>query len=173
MHRKSEHLIDTVRAKTDQCKVESDFRIKERLQNIEFLLDEVSKQKVSSCLEEDALKSYCNRLMNALAYVIDLAKKNDEQVHIFEEKPNDVHLTNDEIDRELRKEKDIIEHSRDLLETALSQASEQLRLLRSTIYALDRELLNKSTSLHIDQSNLILNNNQKQLEYHREFSMQP
>lgn len=173
LYRKSEHLIDTVRVKTEQCKIESDYRIRERLQNIEFLLDEVAKQKTNSCCEEDALKSFCNRLMNALTYVIDIGKKNAGQMNIFKEKPNDVHLTNDEIDRELSKEKGIIDHSQDLLEKALSQASEQLRLLRSTIYALDRELCNKSTSLHIDQSNLILNNNQKQLEYRKEFSLQP
>lgn len=172
-NRKSEHLIDEARAKTEQCKIESDFRLKERLQNIEYLLDEVTKQKTNVCLEEDALKSYCQRLMNALQFVIELKKKNEQQIVILLEKPNDVHLTNDEIDRELRKETSIIASAEELLEKALGQASEQLRLLRSIIYALDTELNNKSSSLHIDQSNLTLNNSQKQLEYRKELAMKP
>lgn len=171
--RKSEHLIDETRAKTEQCKVESEFRLKERLQNIEYLLDEVAKQKTNVCLEEDALKTYCQRLMNALQFVIKMKKKNDEQIAILEEKPNDVHLTNDEIDKELKWETNIIVSAESHLEKALGQASEQLRLLRSTIYALDHELSNKSSSLHIDMSNLTLNNNQKQLKYRREFAVQP
>lgn len=172
-NRKSQHLIDEARAKTVQCKVESEFRIRERLQNIEYLLDEVVKQKSNVCLEEDALKSYCQRLMHALQFVIELKKKNERQIEILLEKPNGVHLTNDEIDRELSKEASIIASAEDLLEKALGQASEQLRLLRSTIYALDHELNNKSSSLHIDQSNLALNNNQNQLEYHKELAMKP
>lgn len=172
-NRKSEHLIDTVRAQTEQCKIDSDYRIKERLQNIEYLLEEVSKQKSNTCLEEDALKSYCQRLMNALKYVIELGKKNAEQIQILEEKPDDICLTNDEIDKELKKEKDIIESSQNLLEKALAQASEQLRLLRASLHALDSQINQKTESLHIDQSNLTLNSNQKQLQYRPDFAMKP
>lgn len=172
-NRKSEHLIDTTRAQTEQCKIDSEFRIKERLQNIEFLLSEVSKQKTNTCLEEDALKSFCQRLMNALKYAIDLGKKNQEQIEILKEKPDDVCLTNDEIDIELNKEKVIIQSVENSLEKSLDQAAEQIRLLRASTHSLNRELSNKNTSLYIDQSNLTLNSNQKQLEYRKDFSLKP
>lgn len=125
------------------------------------------------CLEEEAVKVYCQRLMNALQFVIEIRKKNEQQIEILNEKPNDVHLTNDEIDRELKRETEIIAQAEELVETALARAVEQLRLLRCTIYTLDHELGMKSTSLQIDKSNLTLNNHQKQLEYRKQFAMQP
>lgn len=172
-HRKSEHLIDTARAKTEQCKNESDYRIKERLQDIQYSLDEISKQKQSTCLEEDALKTYCQRLVNASAFVDELGKKNERQLDILKEETDGIHITNANVDKELKKENEIIESSQDVLKRALAQAFEQMRMLRSVNHSLDRELSNKGTSLHIDQTNLALNSNQRQLQYIEGFSVKP
>lgn len=66
----------------------------------------------------------------------------------------------DDVDKELRKERGIICKCIDILEKIFGETSEQIRRLRASIYLLDRDLANKEKSLTIDQNNLILRENQ-------------
>lgn len=47
-----------------------------------------------------------------------------------------------------------------VLEKLHGEAVEQIRKLRASIYLLDRDLINKESSLQIDQQNLVLRENQ-------------
>lgn len=66
----------------------------------------------------------------------------------------------DDVERNLRKEREIILGSLTILEKLHADSVEQIRKLRATIYLLDRDLENKESSLQIDQQNLVLRENQ-------------
>ena len=66
----------------------------------------------------------------------------------------------DDVERNLRKEREIILGSLTVLEKLHADSVEQIRKLRATIYLLDRDLENKESSLQIDQQNLVLRENQ-------------
>jgi len=76
--------------------------------------------------------------------------------------PTPPHLDNvdDEVERHLRKEREVILGSMAILEKLLLETTEQIRKLRASIYLLDRDLVNKEKSLQIDQQNLVLRENQ-------------
>lgn len=159
-------MIDVTRAKTDQCKTESDYRLTERLKDIQFLCDEVATQKKEATLEESEVKVYCKRLINAIKFIRDIKSKNDRQRAILAETV-DVQMTNDAVEREMRHEIDVIHKSHDELEKGLLRAMEQSRIIRSIIYALDCELSRKDTSYQIDKVNLDLKSNFDTIELRR------
>lgn len=154
--RQSELVIDTTRAKTDQCKKETDYRLKERLQNIQFLTEEISCKKKEVTVEEECVKSYCKRLINAIKFIRDIQEKNQKQLTILNEDCHKVPKNNDHVLRELMYEKVALQSNYDKLDSILMRLIEKSRLLRTVIYALDSELLRKSTSLEIDKNNLDL-----------------
>lgn len=154
--RQCELVIDTTRAKTDQCKKESDYRIKERVQNIQFLTDEIVTKKKEVTCEEETIKSYCKRLINAIKLIKDIQAKNHKQFTILANDCHKVPKNNDAVLRELIYEKTTLHKNCEKLDTALMHLIEKSRILRAIIYALDGELLRKSTSMEIDKNNLDL-----------------
>lgn len=159
-------MIDVTRTKTDQCKTETDYRLTERLKDIQFLCDEVAAQKRDATLEECEVKIYCKRLINGIKFIRDIKSKNDQQRSILAE-TIDVQMTNDAVDREMRLEIDVIRKNHDELEKGLLRAMEQSRIIRSIIYALDCELSRKDTSYQIDKVNLDLKSNFDTIELRR------
>lgn len=196
--RQSELVIDTTRAKTDQCKKESDYRIKERVQNIQFLTDEIVNKKkevtiegnafflfcyqvdflhpvwlpcIYNFLKEEAVKSYCKRLINAIKFIKDIQEKNQKQYTILNEDCHKVPKNNDIVFRKLSYEKAALQTNYEKLDTLLMRLIEKSRLLRAVIYTLDSELLRKSTSMEIDKNNLDLRTNFMAMEFDLEKRM--
>lgn len=165
INRESELMIDTTRAKTDQCKKESDYRIKERVQNIEFLTEEIGSKKKEVSIEEDVVKSYCKRLINAIKFIKDIQEKNRKQYTILGEDKHKAPQNNDTVFRELIQEKMELQTNYDKLDTLLMRLIEKSRLLRAVIYTLDSELLRKSASLEIDKNNLDLRTNFRPMDF--------
>lgn len=66
----------------------------------------------------------------------------------------------DDVEKNLRKERETILRSIAVLQKLEVETSEQIRKLRAAIYLLDRDLANKESSLQIDQQNLVLRENQ-------------
>lgn len=161
--RESERLIEQTRFTTNECKQESDFRLKERMVDIKFLLDESMKQKKAGCQEEEALKTYRQRIMNAIKFLKEMGVSICQQCIIIRENRRGVDMTNDEVDQELKREIIVITSCQEMLDKALAEASEQIRRLRATIYLLDRDLSNKGKSLQIDELNLSMRPNQQQM----------
>lgn len=54
--------------------------------------------------------------------------------------------------------------SLNILDKVYSETVEQIRKLRASIYLLDRDLINKESSLQIDQQNLVLRENQTDMK---------
>lgn len=152
-------MIDTTRVKTDQCKKESDYRIKERVQNIQFLSEEIVSKKKETTIEEEAVKSYCKRLINAIKFIKDIQEKNQNQYNILNEDIQKAPQNTDSVLRELMHEKVEMKSNYDKLDILLMRLIEMSRLLRAVIYTLDSELLRKSASMEIDKNNLDLRTN--------------
>lgn len=157
--RESELVIDTTRAKTDQCKKESDYRIEERVQNIQFLTDEIVNKKKEVSIEEETVKSYCKRLINAIKFIKDIQTKTQNQYTILTEDKQKSCEKMDAVFRELTHEKMELQINYEKLDALLLRLIEMSRLLRAIIYSLDCELLRKSASLEIDQNNLNMQTN--------------
>jgi tektin-1 len=66
----------------------------------------------------------------------------------------------DDVEKNLRREREINLSSLAILDKLHSESTEQIRKLRASIYLLDRDLENKEGSLQIDQQNLVLRENQ-------------
>lgn len=158
-------MIDTTRAKTDQCKKESDYRIKERVQNIEFLAEEIANKKKEVSIEEDTVKSYCKRLINAIKFIKDIQEKNQKQYTILNDDKHKTPQNSDTVFRELTQEKMELLTNYEKLDTLLMHLIEKSRLLRAVIYTLDSELLRKSASLEIDKNNLDLRTNFRPMDF--------
>lgn len=163
MYRESERLIEETRFTTNQCKNESDFRLKERMVDIQFLLDEAMMQKKEACREEEALKTYRQRLLNAIKFLKEMGVSICQKCIILRENRRGVDMTNDEVDQELKREIIVIRSCQEMLDKTLAETSEQIRRLRATIYLLDRDLSNKGKSYQIDEINLSLRPNQQQM----------
>lgn len=122
------------------------------------------KQKKDACLEEEALKVYRQRIINAIDNLTQEATVLCQKCIILRENRIGVDLVYDDVDRELKKELDVIEGCKQLLVKILEETNEQIRRLKSMMYQLDRDLANKEVSLHIDQQNLQLRENQMDLK---------
>lgn len=133
--------------------------MKERLIDIKFLKDETQEQKSKACKEEEALKTYKQRLLNAIEMFRDKAIKICENCIILRGNRLSVDKVIDEVDQELNKELNVINGSLNLLNKTLEEASEQIRRIRCAIYMLDRDLSNKEKSLQIDETNLCMRQN--------------
>lgn len=158
-------MIDTTRAKTDRCKKESDYRIKERVQNIEYLTEEIASKKKEVSIEEESVKSYCKRLINAIKFIKDIQEKTQKQYSILNDDKHKAPHNSDTVFRELTHEKQELQNNYDNLDTLLMRLIEKSRLLRAVIYTLDSELLRKSASLEIDKNNLDLRTNYRPMEF--------
>lgn len=156
-------MIDQTRFTTTESKLESDFRLKERMVDIQFLLDESMKQKKAGCQEEEALKTYRQRILNAIKFLKEMGVGICQKCIIIRDNRRGVDMCNDEVDQELKREIIVINSCREMLEKALQEANEQIRRLRATIYLLDRDLSNKNKSYLIDEMNLSMRPNQQQM----------
>lgn len=160
----SERVIDETRSITDQWKKETDYRLKERVIDVSFQRDEIVKQKKDACLEEEALKTYKDRMINAIQNLNEQALVLCEKCIILREHRVSVDLVYDEVDQQLKKEHDVIQGARLLLHRVLDETKEQIRRLKAMMYLLDRDLSNKEASLHIDEQNLQLKESQMDLK---------
>lgn len=134
--------------------------MKERIEDIRFRQDELKKQKKDAHIEEEALKVYKQRTLDAINTLQEIAVPICQKCVIMREMRQGVDLVLDDVDRELRKELDVINGAIELLHKLMEQGVEQLRRLRATIYLLDRDLSNKEKSVQIDEKNVELRHNQ-------------
>jgi tektin-1 len=163
-HSESERLIDATQFTTEQWKEESEFRLKERLADLQFRRDEVFLQRKTAKLEEEALMVYKQRLIAGLEYLRADATRVCQQCQAVRNIRLGVELVNDAVDQELRQEIKTINGCVELILRILDEVAEQLRRIRAEIYLLDRDLYNKDRSITIDDNNLQLKETQSNLQ---------
>lgn len=160
----SDRVIDETRLTTEQWKKETDHRLEERLIDIDFRVEELKKQKKAALLEEENLKVYRSRINYAIEALQEGCLVICEKCIVIRDNRRGIDMVADQVDRELRKERDVILGSQAIQKKLLGQTSEQIRRLRATIYLLDRDLSNKESSFQIDKQNLLLRENQMDMK---------
>ncbi|KAB0795165.1 hypothetical protein PPYR_12004 [Photinus pyralis] len=160
-------IIDEVTALN---KREVDHRITEKISDIQFVKDDIVKQRKEVCIEIDNLTTYNERIIDAMNALREEALKICKKCIIFREGRVGIDLCHDDVERELIKEAEMIEASQAMLQRVLEQANEQIRRLRSTTYFMDRDLEDKDNVTKIDYQNMIINERSFNLSMYHGFT---
>ncbi|XP_050304973.1 tektin-1 [Anthonomus grandis grandis] len=161
---------DEVEEKTRLNKKDTDHKIEERKLDIEFNTGEIKKQRKEVCLEIDNLKTYMERIKDCLDALERNGKVVCQKCLILREGRIGIDLCYDDVERELKKELDVIEGTQKMLKKTLEQANEQVRRLKSTIYFMDRDLEDKGNVAKIDYQNSILKETSLNLSLYHGFT---
>ncbi|KAI4488541.1 hypothetical protein M0802_011544 [Mischocyttarus mexicanus] len=137
-------------------KEETDHRLKEKLEDIDFRKKELLRIRKEVILEIDALSTYKERIMDALSSIKRNALIICEKCLIVREHRLGIDLVHDQVEAELLKECDVIKGTEILLTRILEQTHEQIRKLKATLYYMDHDLEDKENNLRIDKHNLTL-----------------
>ncbi|XP_011251049.2 tektin-1 [Camponotus floridanus] len=143
-------------------KEETDHRLQEKLNDIEFRKKELLRIRKDIALEIDALSMYKERLTDALKSVKRNALAICEECLIARERRLGIDLVHDDVEKNLLKEREVIQRAENLLDRIWKETNEQIRKLKATLYYIDHDLENKDTNLHIDRRNIIL----KETDFH-------
>lgn len=170
--RESRRVVDETKDTTKNWQREVEHHMRERTSEIRFLVDELNRQKKTAALEDEALNTYRNRVLNCIEFLKDKSLAICKQCLILREGRIGVDLCDDEVDRSLRRELKVIKGCQGLADAALKEAEEQIRKLRAAIYLLDQDLAAKDKSLAIDEKNLKLKEFQHDLAKGQDLSKQ-
>ncbi|KAK1133939.1 hypothetical protein K0M31_011726 [Melipona bicolor] len=152
----SQHICELSSERVRNNKEETDYRLKEKVDDIEFRKKELLRIRKEVLLEIDALSIYKERIMDALSSVRRNAFVICEKCLSFREHRLGIDLVHDDVEKELLKECEVIKGVENLLVRTLEQTQEQIRRLRATLYYMDHELEDKENNLRIDKYNLTL-----------------
>jgi len=172
LSRESRRVVDETKDTTKNWQREVEHHMRERTSEIRFLVDELNRQKKTAALEDEALNTYRNRVLNCIEFLKDKSLAICKQCLILREGRIGVDLCDDEVDRSLRRELKVIKGCQGLADAALKEAEEQIRKLRGAIYLLDQDLAAKDKSLAIDEKNLKLKEFQHDLAKGSDLSKQ-
>lgn len=166
----AERILDDSRKVVDQTietakswKCDVDHSLKERMSEINFLVEELNKQKKDCLLEVEALEVYIKRIAAANNFLLESSLTICLKCLTLREGRIGVDLVEDEVDRQLHQELKVVKGTQALMGKVGGEAKEQLRKLRAAMYLLDNDLEFKDTSLRIDENNLSLRPNSLQL----------
>lgn len=67
-----------------------------------------------------------------------------------------IDLVHDDVEKELLKEREMIQEAENLLARVLEEICEEIRKMKATLYYIDNDYENKECNLHIDRCNVAL-----------------
>ncbi|XP_011869926.1 PREDICTED: tektin-1 [Vollenhovia emeryi] len=137
-------------------KEETDHRLLEKLNDVEFRKEELLRIRKESVLEIDALSVYEDRIADVLKSVNRNALAICEKCLVARERRLGIDLVHDDVERSLFREREVIQEAEDLLGGITKEARERIRRLKATLYHIDRDLENKDSNLCIDRRNVTL-----------------
>ncbi|KAK9301060.1 hypothetical protein QLX08_006404 [Tetragonisca angustula] len=152
----SQRICELSSERVRNNKEETDYRLKEKLEDIEFRKKELLRIRKEVLFEIDALSIYKERIMDALSSVRRSALVISDKCLSFREHRLGIDLVHDDVEKELLKECEVIKGVENLLVRTLEQTQEQIRRLKATLYYMDHELEDKENNLRIDKYNLTL-----------------
>jgi len=147
-----ETAVTTIKSQTDVNK-----KLDQRITDIRYWKGELDRIHAETCSEIDTLIHYKERLESALQDTeipLEIAK----QCLAHREKRQKIDLVHDNVEIELLKEVEVIEGVQGLLRRTLEETVEQIRLLRSAKYYLEKDMKDKLHANSIDNSCATLNN---------------
>ncbi|XP_074102593.1 tektin C [Cotesia typhae] len=170
----SERICDSALELTKTNKTATDYELKEKLADVKFVKDEILRHRKDVILEIDALKTYKARLIDGLASIQENAAEICKKCLIAREHRLGIDLTVDDVEKELKKELEVISRADSIFTRTLEHTNEQIRILKSLLYYLDGDLENKDRSIQLDQRNLSLKETSLNLStYHGTASLDP
>ncbi|XP_056140081.1 tektin-1 [Lampris incognitus] len=132
-------------------------RLEQRIQDIQFMRGELERKLEEIIVETDALVVFKTRVERAL----DACTEPLRVTILCQEermKQAPIECVHDEVEKELLKEKEVIEGVVSLLQRVLEQIIEQIRLNRSAKYHLEKDLKDKFQAQCIDDSCTLMAN---------------
>ncbi|KAK9892862.1 hypothetical protein WA026_022543 [Henosepilachna vigintioctopunctata] len=151
-------------------KLETDHKLEEKIKDIEFLCGEIRSQRKEVVLELDNLTTFYERIYDALNNIKEGPEAINAKCLMLREARIGIDLCRDDVERELLKEREVMQQVIRLLTRTAEQANEQVRRLRSTTYLMDRDLEAKENAKKIDNHNLSLRETSMNLSMYHGFT---
>uniref|UniRef100_A0AAR2KLV6 Tektin n=1 Tax=Pygocentrus nattereri TaxID=42514 RepID=A0AAR2KLV6_PYGNA len=149
-------LIEESEKSAKRMQQDANQRLEHRIKDIKFWRQELDQKLQEVVQEIEVLITFKNRVERALESCSEPLKATLDLIHChhskssFQQKRVAIDLVSDEVERELLKEKDVIEGVITLLQRTLEQIIEQIRLNRSAKYYLEKDLRDKFQAERID-----------------------
>merc|ERR1719171_1356405 len=160
----SKRLIDETEITTQKTQSDVNKKIDQRLDDISFWKNELCRQHKETEDEIQRMLSHKERLERALAatqpplrIATDCIRNRENRVAID--------LVHDDVEIQLLKEVEVITGVQALLKRTLEQATEQIRLLRSANYYLNKDITDKFSALQLDATCSALHNDEPNKYY--------
>ncbi|CAH8831448.1 unnamed protein product [Trichobilharzia szidati] len=150
-----DRFIEETARRTERTLKDVEKKFDQRIKDIQYWKSEVNKKLQDVTEETDVLDEYFIRLKKTL-------EATEEPLHIAQqcllsrEKRTGIDLVHDDAQKELIKEVEVIKGAQGVLQKAIEQAKEQLRLNRKAIYNLKKDSSDKLEAQRIDEYALSL-----------------
>ncbi|KAJ8280774.1 hypothetical protein GJAV_G00058830 [Gymnothorax javanicus] len=153
----SRSLVEDSNEAAQRMQQDASKKLEQRLQVVRFWKQELNQKLGEMCEEVEVLTTFKTRLEKALENCSDPLKI---IMQCLSERENHVGIdrVHDQLERELMKEKEVLEGVISLLQRTLEQTNEQLRLNRSAKYSLEKDLQRKFEAEQIDDRCSVLTN---------------
>ncbi|KAK0174941.1 hypothetical protein PV327_010644 [Microctonus hyperodae] len=152
----SERICDLALESTKINKFTTDRELKTKVTDVKFMKDELLRHRQNVILEINAMTTYKSRLIDAITSLQRNAAEICQKCLIAREHRLGIDLTVDDVEKDLRKEYEIINRSDSVFTRTLEHTNEQIRILKSLIYQIDSDLDSKDQSIELDEQNLKL-----------------
>ncbi|XP_044755262.1 tektin-1-like [Coccinella septempunctata] len=149
----SNRLTDEIDEVTRTNKQEVDHKLAEKVNQIEFLKNEVELLRKQVGMEIDTLNLFLIRLEDTQRGLQESCMAVCMKCLYFRDQRIGIDLCIDYVQKELQHEANVIQSAQQLVSRAYGQVTEQIRVLRSCLYFIDRDLEDKSRVLEIDSDN--------------------
>ncbi|KAF7700392.1 tektin-1 [Silurus meridionalis] len=157
-------LIEETEKSVRRMQQEAKNQLEQRIKDVKFWRQELEQKLHEMVQEIELLLTVKNRVERSLASCseplqVTLDCLNERQKRVA------IDLVDDEVEKELLKEKDVIEGVMTLLQRTLEQVTEQIRLSRSAKYYLEKDLRDKFQAERIDDFCSLLSSTTESADY--------
>ncbi|XP_041456627.1 tektin-1-like [Lytechinus variegatus] len=147
----SNRLLDETEEATKKTQRDVNKKFEQRLDDVTYWKDELERKLKDSKDEIEMLLAYKTRLQNALEACkepLDIVNK----CLNYREGRVAIDLVHDDVEKNLLKEREVIRGVMALLQKTLDEITEQIRIMRSRRYYLEKDLTDKFGALNIDEN---------------------
>ncbi|EDO39292.1 predicted protein [Nematostella vectensis] len=163
----SERLRVEIEVRTVETQEDVNKKLDQRITDINFWKSELDRNQSETEEEINMMLNFKARLERALADT-ELPLMIAQQCLMNREKRIKIDLVHDNVEMQLLKEVEVIEGVQALLKRTIEQATEQIRLLRSARYYLEKDRKDKFHANKIDNTCAALKNDSPGLVYARD-----
>lgn len=153
----TKQIIQERQDQTDKGQRDVEGKLNQRIDNVKFWHSELSRQLSNLNDETSQLENYRKRLENGVAGCEKPLEAANHCLSLREGRVN-IDLVHDDVQKELLTEVSVVNGVCAMLERALEQVIEQIRLNRSAAYHLRQDLKDKDVTLNVDGSALSKSN---------------